>query len=195
MAMELAEYLDRETGIEERESFIVDNEQKANWALRKIRQLQEKRVANIELAENEIERINMWLDDINSELEQSIDFFTGLLEQYHRRIFEQDPKAKTIKLPHGKLKMRKQQPEFIRDDGKLLAWLESQGTVGKAYIKIIKSPHWADLKKKLEIAGDKMVDPESGLIVVGVEVIEREPKLYVEVKSVDEKKGNGPIYH
>lgn len=180
MAMELAEYLDRETGIEERESFIVDNEQKANWALRKIRQLQEKRVANIELAENEIERINMWLDDINSELEQSIDFFTGLLEQYHRRIFEQDPKAKTIKLPHGKLKMRKQQPEFIRDNDKLLSWLKQSNKTD--YIVVKESPDWAQLKKTLQVAGNALVDTETGEVVEGVEVVEREPKFSVEVE-------------
>lgn len=183
MAMELAEFLDREAGTseEQRGQFIIDDDQKANWALRKIRQLQEKRVANIELAENEIERINTWLKEVNGDLEQSIDYFTGLLEGYHRQVLEQDPKAKTIKLPYGKLKMRAQQPEFIRDNDKLLAWLESKGTIGKAYIKITKSPHWGKLKERLRIAGDRMVDPETGEVVPGVEVVERGPKFSVEV--------------
>lgn len=181
MAMELAEFLDREAGTseEQRGQFIIDDDQKANWALRKIRQLQEKRVANIELAENEIERINMWLDDINSELEQSIDFFTGLLEQYHRRIFEQDPKAKTIKLPYGKLKMRNQQPEYRRDDEKLLSWLKQTGKTD--YIVVKESPAWAQLKKTLQVAGNALVDPETGEVAEGVEVVERGPKFSVEV--------------
>ena len=179
--MELVEYLDQETGVEEKERFVVDNEQKANWALRKIKQLQEKQKENAALAASEIRRIAEWERDVNGELQNNINFFTRLLSDYHRQVLEQDPKAKTIKLPYGKLKMRAQQPEYIRDNDKLLAWLESKGTIGKAYIKITKSPHWGELKKRLRIAGDRMVDPETGEVVPGVEVVEREPKFSVEV--------------
>mgnify|MGYP001024516208 CR=1 FL=1 len=185
MAMELAEFLDREAGTseEQRGQFIIDDDQKANWALRKIRQLQEKRKANIQLAEAEIERINTWLKEVNGDLEQSIDYFTGLLEGYHRQVLEQDPKAKTIKLPYGKLKMRAQQPKFVRDDDKLLAWMKKEWPdIHPYYIKITERPDWKDLKDFLEVCGDKMVDPESGLIVEGVEVIAREPKFSLEVK-------------
>ncbi len=185
MAMELTEYLDRETGISEenREQFIVDDEQKANWALRKMRQLTEKKEASIQLAETEIERIKTWLEEVNGELQSSIDFFTSLLAAYHRQVLEQDPKAKTIKLPYGQLKMRAQQPEFRRDNDKLLAWMKREwvSEMQEDFIKTIESPNWAELKKYLEIAGDKMVDPGTGLVVDGVEVIEREAKFSVEV--------------
>ena len=182
MAIELAEYLDRETGIERQDGFIVDTEQKANWALRKIKQLQGKMNANADLAAEEIAKIETWEKEVNESLQQSILFFNGLLEQYHRKVYGENPDIKTIKLPHGQLKMRAQQPEFIRDNDKLLAWLESKGTIGKAYIKIAKSPHWGELKERLRIAGDRMVDPETGEVVPGVEVVEREPKFSVEVK-------------
>lgn len=182
MAIELAEYLDRETGVEEQEGFVIDTEQKANWALRKIKQLQDKMDANADLAAEEIAKVEAWEKEVNEGLHQSILFFTGLLEQYHRGVYAKDPEAKTIKLPHGQLKMRAQQPEFRRDNDKLLAWLESKGTIGKAYIKIAKSPHWGELKERLRIAGDRMVDPETGEVVPGVEVVEREPKFSVEVK-------------
>ncbi len=181
MAMELAEFLDREAGTseEQRGQFIIDDDQKANWALRKIRQLQEKRKANIQLAEAEIERINTWLKEVNGDLEQSIDYFTGLLEGYHRQVLEQDPKAKTIKLPYGKLKMRAQQPEFIRDNDKLLSWLKQSNKTD--YIVVKESPDWARLKKNLQVAGNALVDPETGEVVEGVEVVERGPKFSVEV--------------
>ena len=182
MAMELAEFLDREAGTseEQRGQFIIDDDQKANWALRKIRQLQEKRKANIQLAEAEIERINTWLKEVNGDLEQSIDYFTGLLEGYHRQVLEQDPKAKTIKLPYGKLKMRAQQPEFIRDNDKLLSWLKQSNKTD--YIVVKESPDWAQLKKTLQVAGNALVDTETGEVVEGVEVVEREPKFSVEVE-------------
>ena len=182
MAMELAEFLDREAGTseEQRVRFTIDDEQKANWALRKIRKLTEKRKANIQLAEAEIERINTWLKEVNGDLEQSIDYFTGLLEGYHRQVLEQDPKAKTIKLPYGKLKMRAQQPEFIRDNDKLLSWLKQSNKTD--YIVVKESPDWAQLKKTLQVAGNALVDTETGEVVEGVEVVEREPKFSVEVE-------------
>ena len=182
MAIELAEYLDRETGTEEQDRFVVDDEQKANWALRKIKQLQGKIDANAALAAEEVARVEEWKKEVNGTLQQSIDFFAGLLEEYHRGVYAKNPDIKTIKLPYGQLKMRAQQPEFKRDNSRLLAWLEGKGEAGEAYIKITKSPQWGQLKKKLEIAGDKMVDPDTGEIVDGVEVVEREPKFYVEVK-------------
>jgi len=182
VAMELAEFLDREAGTseEQRVRFTIDDEQKANWALRKIRKLTEKRKANIQLAEAEIERINTWLKEVNGDLEQSIDYFTGLLEGYHRQVLEQDPKAKTIKLPYGKLKMRAQQPEFIRDNDKLLSWLKQSNKTD--YIVVKESPDWAQLKKTLQVAGNALVDTETGEVVEGVEVVEREPKFSVEVE-------------
>lgn len=179
MAIELAEYLDRETGIEEREGFVVDTEQKANWALRKIKQLQGKMNANTDLAAEEIAKIETWEKEVNGELQRSIDFFSGLLEQYHRGVYAEDPNIKTIKLPHGQLKMRAQQPEFVRDNDKLLGWLKQSGK--SKYIVVKESPAWADLKKTLQVVGNVMLDPETGEMVDGVEVIEREPKFYVEV--------------
>lgn len=183
MAIELAEFLDRETGLEKQEGFIVDTEQKANWALRKIKQLQEKMDANADLAAEEIARIEMWEKEVNEGLHQSILFFTRLLERYHRGVYEENPDIKTIKLPHGQLKMRAQQPKFVRDDDKLLAWMKKEWPdIHPYYIKITERPDWKDLKDFLEVCGDKMVDPESGLIVEGVEVIAREPKFSLEVK-------------
>lgn len=179
MAIELAEYLDRETGVEEQEGFVIDTEQKANWALRKIKQLQDKMEANTLMARTENERVTAWLKEVSEPLQRDIDFFTGLLEQYHREVIERDPKAKTIKLPHGNLKMRVQQPEFRRDENKLLAWLKK--TDRKDYIVVKESPAWAELKKVLKVVGTSMADPETGEVVDGVEVVEREPKFSVEV--------------
>ncbi len=182
MAMDLEAY--REARQEqEREGFVVDDAQKANWALRKIKQLEAKKKENTTLADEEVAVIRDWEREENGKLQQDIDFFTSLLERYHRDLYAQDPDIKTIKMPNGQMKMRVQQPEFRRDDKVLLDWIKNEWVpaVQAQYVRTTEKPDWRELKGYLEVAGDRMVDPESGQVVEGIEVVEREPKFSVEV--------------
>jgi len=156
------------------ERFVVDNDQKANWALQKIGQLRSKIEKNKQLAEDELFRINTWLEEVNKPLENSISYFTSLLEEYHKTAH---PDEKTIKLPYGTMCIRKQQPQFKRDDELLLKWLDNVGK--EEYIKVKRSPLWGELKKICKVAGNKLVDIDTGEVVEGVEVIEREPRFSI----------------
>src|SRR5690625_2768722 len=82
--MKLHEYLDEQEQVNE-EGFIVDNEQKANWALRKIKELQQEIEDNTRLAEKEINKIKTWESQQNKSLGDSILYFEGLLHDYAKR--------------------------------------------------------------------------------------------------------------
>src|SRR5690625_3332486 len=69
--MKLHEYLDEQEQVNE-EGFIVDNEQKANWALRKIKELQQEIEDNTRLAEKEIDKIERWKTKQNEQLADSV---------------------------------------------------------------------------------------------------------------------------
>lgn len=80
-----------------------------------------------------------------------------------------DPKLKTVKLPHGSLKMRKQQPEFQYDETQLLPWAKEnlpEAVVVKE--SVAKTP----VKKHIQ---------ETGEMVPGVQMVERPEKFSVEV--------------
>lgn len=164
---------------EQKERFKVTDKDSANWCLRKIRALKAEIEENKRIAEAEIQRIQDWLNEVTEPLERSIQYFESLLIEYHMNIYAEDPKKKTIKLPHGTLKARAQQPDFQRDEEKLLQWLKDSGMTD--FIKIIEKPEWGALKKNVEVAGDRVVHRDTGLIVEGVTVQERPPKFSVEV--------------
>ena len=74
---------------QEEDYFVIDNDQKANWALRKIRHLKKKKSKNEEFAETEIEAIqkeidevNSWLESENSSLNNDIDYLEMKLKYY-----------------------------------------------------------------------------------------------------------------
>ena len=163
-----------------KEAFTIDNDGSADWALRKIRQSQ-KRIAEIQrTAEEQIAMIEKWmLSEIAGE-EKSVAYFTQLLDNYHRGLYEQDPKRyKTIKLPNGIIKRIKTQPTFERDEEHLLRWLEERNM--ETFIYRTAKARWGELKKSVVVAGDTCVMPLTGEILEGVKVIPNEETFKVEV--------------
>ena len=153
--------------------FTVTDDKKAEWCLQKIREAQEEKefwkrhyeaqYAAIEKAANE-----------------TISTMEGLLRDY----FETVPHKVTAtqqnyKLPSGKLVLKKQEPDFDRDDETVIAWLEENRMT--EYVKIKKSLDWAGLKKAVVVVGDRVADAD-GEIVPGITVTDRPDIFKAEVK-------------
>lgn len=79
--------------------------------------------------------------------------------------------------PLGKLVLKKQAPEFDRDDKTVIEWLEQHD--GGEYVKTEKKLDWSALKKATAVMGETVVT-EDGEIIPGITVIEREDKFTVE---------------
>lgn len=114
--------------------FIVDNDEKANWTLKKIRELKEEVDNKEEFAEEEIDklkediaRIKDWFEEIKKKKQNQIDYFEGLLLEYAERLREDDPELKTYKLPFGKIMFRKKRPKWNYEEDKLLKSCEKAG--------------------------------------------------------------------
>lgn len=154
---------------EERERFRIETKDQAAWALRKMSKIKAEIDENIMTAQAEIERITGWRDSENEKLERSAAFFEGLLYEYFMALRETDPKLKTMKLPHGALKMRAQQPEFQYDETQLLPWAkENLPDAVVVKVSVSKTP----VKKHIK---------ETGEMVPGVTITERPEKFSVEV--------------
>lgn len=121
----LEEHLDQSYELEEVEGaprFIVDDEAKANWAMRKVAKVRRKQQENTALANAERARIDEWVTSENDKLEQQAAFFEGLLIEFHHAELARDEKRKTITLPTGKLESRKQQPIVEVETDPFLEW-------------------------------------------------------------------------
>jgi len=174
----LQNYLDEQEQVE-REAFTIQDDQAANWALRKIGQMQKQIKDNNALAVSEVDKIEAWNKQENQKAQDSIDYFQGLLSYYALSKREEDPKFKTLKLPNGAIKFRKQQPKYNYDDEVLTEHLKLTGR--DDLIKVKESPDKTAVKKSFKIHDGKLVNPETGEFVEGVTVEQREDAFKVEV--------------
>lgn len=159
--------------------FIIDNDEKAEWALAKIREERAEAQRIISVCENMIKRYEEKIQAVKEQLPKKTAYLESQLMQY----FEKVPKKKTktmekYDLPSGVLKKKYPRPEYKRDEDKLLQWLKERNMTD--YIKVKESADWASLKKSIKTVGNKVVD-ENGEIVEGITVVERPAEFIVEV--------------
>lgn len=175
----LQEYLDEQEQVES-ERFKVTDESSANWALRKIAQKEQQIKANNELAAAEEQKIEAWRKQENEKAQNDIDFFQSYLAEYAMDLKKKDPKFKTLKLPNGELSFRKQQPEWILDDEKVIKALKESGK--DDLIKVTEKPKKDEIKKAFKAHGNKAINPETGEVVDGITIEERPEKFGVKTQ-------------
>ncbi|MHB8172123.1 MAG: host-nuclease inhibitor Gam family protein [Thermincolia bacterium] len=170
--------------IPEKPKFEVTDKSSAEWVMRKIAKLNKdiSEIQNIvteqtEPLRQEIKQIEEWGQNETEKASSHVKFLESFLEPFHRKLIEIDPKAKTIKLPHGKMEIRKQQPKIEKDDKTLLTWLK-KGKMDN-FIKTEETPKWGELKELTKIEKGKVIYTETGEIVEGVTAIDRPDKFEV----------------
>ena len=171
----MSELMNEEILSEEEQRFVVDDDQKAEWCMKKIREAQQEAQEWAAFYKDQADKAKL-------KYESRIAWFEHLLRPY----FDMVPHKATATqqsyvLPSGKLVVKQQQPEYVREDEKILEWMAEQDT-DMHFIKVKESVDWAEFKKVLTRVGDKMVT-EDGVIVPGITVSEREPVFKVEVKA------------
>lgn len=174
----------------ENQRFRIQDDNQADWALRKIARARQDMKEAEETAAMEIEKINRWLDGQRDESLRTERFFTALLQEYYEPRFMTNPDKKTYKLPSGKVQRRTQQPQFDRDNEALLAWLKQREMTD--YIEVKETPKWGELKQQVQVVGEHVVikdGPLKGEIIDGVEVVHRPPIFRVVTTEGDD--GNG----
>lgn len=156
----------------ENESFVIDTDAKAEWALQKIRETRADR-----------DRFVKWYTEKIAEIKAQCDFDTMNLERMLREYFETVPHRETktqsvYNLPSGKLYVKKQNPEYKRDDAVVIDWAKQTGN--NHLVKVEESLDWKELKSTATALDGKLFD-ENGEEIPGVEVIDREPVFCVDV--------------
>ena len=153
------------------DAFVIDTDDKANWAIRKIKEARADRDSWVK-----------WYEDKIAEIKAQTDFNTMNLERMLADYFATLPHKKTktqesYPLKDGKLILKTQNPEYKRDDKAVIAWLKENN--GVQFIKTKEELDWAGLKATTGVVGNTVVN-EDGEIIPGIEVVEREAKFIVE---------------
>ena len=173
--MDLQDYLidsDESAQQVQSETFTVDSIEKAGWCMRKLARLASEDAEDAAVAQREIDRINTWLEARTSPRARSREFFEGLLMDYHNRLLRDDPKAKTVKLPHGVLKSRTVSETFEYDAESLIAWAKSSGRT--EFIRTNEEVVKDEVKRAIKSDGEK---------IPGVTILGASTKFYVEVSA------------
>lgn len=155
--------------------FTVDDDQKAMWAMRKLRAVRQKVAENERIAAEEIERIKAWLAEANSAHERDLNYFTGLLTDYAaRQRAEHD--RKSIVLPHGKVSSRRGTTKIVVSDAEaFLAWAKANNHLD--LIRVKEEPSLSAIKDAFppqespldaELPEERMVITADGEIVAGL---------------------------
>ncbi|SKB01148.1 Bacteriophage Mu Gam like protein [Caloramator quimbayensis] len=162
------------------EGFIVDNDLKADWCIEKIKEAHAEYNRYEMVIKAKIEQLNAALKKAQEKRDSEENFFKYKLYKYFKTVKTKDTKTqKVYSLPSGKLIEKMQQPEYIKDEEKLLEWAEKNCPEN---IKIKKSVDWAILKKNIEMINGLAINKNTGEVIEGITIQEREPKFIVEVE-------------
>jgi NAD+--asparagine ADP-ribosyltransferase len=152
----------------ENEGFVVDTDQKAEWALRKLAVIRRKQMENQALAQAEVDRVTEWLDTVNTALQRDALYFEAVLKPY--ALTQRSEGRKSITLPHGTIKTTAGQPKVeFKDEAAFIEWAK---TNDPSLLKVK-----TDIDKtavKALITDEGVVISTQGEIIPDVEVIPAE---------------------
>jgi len=175
------EILEEEEQTKERAPFVVDDDDKAEWCLEQI----SKHKAEIEkwTAHYEAEKRRACMKHESDIVWLEAQLRGFFLQQNDNGLTRKTKTMLAYNLPHGKLVMKHQEPEYDKNEDKMVEWLRANAP---EFIKVKETPDWAAMKKAFTFSGDRMVsvDEETGEIkeISGVRVVSREDIFKVEVK-------------
>lgn len=155
--------------------FTVDNDQKAEWAARKIREARQDTQKWTEYYERQLSAIRRANEDTEA-------YFAALLADYFETVPHKATKTQeSYSLPSCKLVLKAQQPEFNRDEAVLCDYLDKKGR--DDLVKITRRADWAALKKTLKVMEDGTCVDADGEVVEGVQAFSRQPEFKIEMKE------------
>ena len=164
--------------LEQENEFKIDNDQKAEWALAKIKEEKVEAQRFINVCNSQILYYQSELRKVQEALQDKTGNLQALLFDYFYTVPHKATKTQeTYKLPSGTLKLKHPSPEFKRDDEALVKWLKDRDM--KDYIKTIETPQWGELKKLVQYQNNFVCF--DGEVIEGVILLEKEPVFEVEV--------------
>lgn len=154
------------------ESFVIDDDEKANWAVKKIANTLEKAAKKRSECKRWIEHYMQQVEKINAKAETETANLKNMLFDYFSTV-EPDKDLKTKReytLPDGVLRMIKPTVEYSRDDKALTDWAKKNAP---DCVKVKESPDWTAIKKDTTVDGGTVIYKPTGEIIEGVTVTER----------------------
>jgi hypothetical protein len=158
----------------EKEGFVIDTPELANWAIRKVKEARQRRDLFTAAAQSQIEQLEEKIHDNEIRCDQETAFLMSALSEYIDKVPAKATKTqKTFLLPEGKMKKKFSAQVMKVQEDTLIQYLAGE----EEYIKVVKKPAWSEFKKLLTIIDDKVIRTDTGEIVDGV-TVETKPEIF-----------------
>lgn len=177
---------------EAKERFKIIDLGSANWAFRKLKAIEEKEKEIKDLVDIETKRLNEWAKHDTDKLNDSKNFFQGLLTEYFVTQKEVDPDFK-ISTPYGKVSSKKQQDKWNYQDELIIESLKKKGITDLIKSEMVEKVNKNDLKKEVEILED--VVSLDGEIVLNVKPYDEDRVLFINTESGEIYDAHEYVYH
>jgi len=157
------------------ENWKVTNDKQAEWVIEKYNEEMLEKARYKQSLQVKMEDLQEKLRKLEDEEREAKERRDSYLIEYFETIPEEfKKKTKTMekyRLPSGEIIKKYPNPEFKRDNKKLLGWIKANKL---DYVEVKETPKWGELKKITKVVNGQVVT-EDGEIVEGVEVVERPP--------------------
>ena len=147
-------------------SFVIEDESKAVWAMRKLA-VSQRRIDTVNRqAQDEVARIERWVVQSTRSDRATVDYFSEVLGNYVKRLREDGQKS--LSLPDGTVKSR-EIPEKVKVDDLdvFLKWAEQAGH-GYGWVRVKKEADLTAIKAAVTFDGDSVIDSENGVVIAGL---------------------------
>jgi len=142
------------------EGWQISNEEEADWALMKLREVAKQEAKDKRMYEINKKRVDDWYATAKEETYWERNNFEALLNDYMRKKLKKNPKYK-LSTPNGSLSSRKT-TKWACNSKKLLERLKDT-----EYVQTTQQLKWLKYRKTLKVVNGKAID-ENGEIVDGV---------------------------
>ena len=155
------------------EGFVVDNDKKAEYCIKKIKAAQAEHDRLMELVNAEIEELNLKALELDNKLESETGYFKALLYNYFETVEHKETKTQeSYKLRSGSLVFKKPAVSIVKpDNDQLVAYLQSIDREDLIETKMTAA--WGEYKKTLTIADDGQVVSEDGEVLDFIQTEEK----------------------
>jgi hypothetical protein len=186
LAEQLDEFVDTLTGYVEHQGFIINDDSKADWAVRKINRYQNNIADAKNLAAERIAQVEAWLKDIEEDNTRQIEFFMSKLAPYVGQQLA-GGKSKTYKLPSGNVSLKAKPVEYFIAGEKAVAKNEELTAYVKQsapeFLKVEETTNWGEFKKTLTVTSSGTVINSDGEVLSFITGVE-----YPDTVTVKERK-------
>ncbi|SET20489.1 host-nuclease inhibitor Gam family protein [Enterocloster clostridioformis] len=172
---------DGQEAAQEKKAFVIDDDNKADWAIRKIDEEKQEFNRIRELAEEQTARIEQKVEAAERRFNQRTSYLRSLLGSYFMQVPHRKTKTQeSYRLLSGSLVLKPPKVKPVYEEDELVKYLKESGMPD--YIKTEEKARWGELKKLLDLSqGKHPVIKDTGELVECIRVEETPAEFKVEV--------------